>query len=958
MKKVLLGIFVSIFLLAGVTAVSMAQELLSNQGFESWGAGSDGPPDNWSLSDLDTTLFAEQEGTTVRTGSYSCKLTWTTDYTRYLYQSVAIPVADSCYTFSCYAYDNEPLGRARACLTFLAADDSTILDAYQPNDYTSDQAAWQLITTGSRKAPAGAAYVRGEIRVYDVDWDSTTTGASLFIDDASLQRTTCPPPSDTISIYDIQFNNTTPGGTPPDTCYPSPYAGTSKIFGGIVTHTGVAAGYPDFWLQNGSAPWCGVFVYQPTYEPNPGDSVIITADIIEYYGMTEVQGLSSYEVISTGNPVPAPLNITPGDLAGGCSATGEQYEGLLVKLTNVICTDTMNARGEWWVTDFSYSDTCLINDLIVEFDPEPALGDTFLSITGICQYSYGEYEIDPRSMAEIVWKTPPIPLGPQITGVTWMPTLPIEDPVMVMASIFDTSTASVVNDSVVYQVGGSGPWTAVAADSSSANYHYFTIPGQDPEQDVDFYVYAENDTGGITESPTYTYNTTEDDQNVRINEILYDASGADAGCFIELYGPPSLSLNGYSVVMVNGFDGTDKKTIDLTGYSIPGDGFFVIAQDATVPNYDIITTDADFENGPDNVHLRRSGYRVDAMGYGTFDQSEYFMGETWPTYDPGYPYDFSLCRYPDGSDTDYNRRDFGVYGGAYNTPGAANAAPTEYSIYDIQNVPKSDSPHNTERVTVGGIVTADPVECTYNPGYYIEMSSGGQWSGVLVYDLFYEPTRGDSVQVKGTVTEEYNRTQISYVTEYANFGAGTMPAPYATTTSNLYSDESLEGVLVMVNQVTVVDSMGYGEYMITDGAVADTCMLDDICGYSTVLHEGDQFDAILGVVDYSFGNFKIQPRDDADFINLGLTATKSAGDIQLQWASMSGATSYVVFRSTDPTVAGDSLGEVTAPTVTYLDAGAAGNTGTNYFYAVQARGDKVVDSGAVGEFDKALANVK
>jgi len=635
MKKWYLGLFIAIVCLAGLTVSAMAQELLSNQGFETWTAGPDGPPDNWVLSDLDTTIFATQEGTTVRTGSYSCKLTWTTDYTRDLHQSVSIPVADSCYTFSCYAYDNEPLGRARACLTFLAADDSTIVDAYQPNEYTTDQASWQLITTGSRKAPAGAAYVRGEIRVYDVDWDSTTTEASLFIDDASLQRTTCPPPSDTVSIYDIQFNNSNPGGTPPDTCYPSSYAGTSKVFGGIVTHTGVAAGYPDFWLQNGSAPWCGIFVYQPTYEPNPGDSVIITADIIEYYGMTEVQNLSSYEVVNTGNPVPAPLNITPGDLAGGCSATGEQYKGLLVKLTNVICTDTANTRNEWYVTDFSYTDTCQIDDLIIDIDPLPALGDTFLSITGICHYSYGEYEIDPRSMSEIVWKTPPIAPGPQITGVSWTPTLPMDNPVRVMASIFDTA-ATVVNDSVFYQVGTKA-WEVVGADSSSDNYHYFTIPGQDPEQEVEFYVYAENDTGGISESPTYVYTTTEDDQNVRINEVLYDNPGADTGCFIELYGPPSLSLTGYSVVMVNGFDGTDKKTIDLTGYSIPGDGFFVIAQDATVSNYDIITTDADFENGPDNIHLRRGDYTVDAMGYGTFDQSEYFMGETWPCYDAGYP---------------------------------------------------------------------------------------------------------------------------------------------------------------------------------------------------------------------------------------------------------------------------------------------------------------------------------
>ena len=965
MKRLSLGIFIAIFCLAGLAISATAQELLSNEGFETWTAGPDGPPDNWFLSDDDTTISATQESTIKRTGSYSCELYWTTSYTRWMGQSVAIPVAESCYTFSCYAYDNDPLGRVRAGITFLAADDSTIVDAYQPNVYTTDGTSWQFLTTGSRKAPAGAAYVRGEVRVYDVGWDSTTTGATAYVDDASLQRTTCPPPSETVSIYEIQFNNTIPGGTAPDTCYPSPLMGTSKVFGGIVTHMGVAQGYPDFWLQNGSEPWCGVFVYQPTYEPEPGDSVIITAEIIEYYGMTEIQGLTTYEVVSSGNPVPDPVNITPGDLAetyqAGCDPDAEAYEGVLCKLTNVICValDTLN---QFYVADFAYSDTCQIDDLIYTI-PTPAVGDTFLSITGIVQYSYGEYELNPRGISDVVWENPPVPAGPAITGISWTPTLPQGNSVSVMASIFDTA-ATTQNDSLFYQLNDTtGTWSAVASDSISDNYHYFTIPGQTVEDTVYFYAYAENDTGGISASPIKKYTTTEDDQNVRINEFFYDAVGADAGCFIELYGPPSLSLTGYSVVMVNGFDGTDKKTIDLTGYSIPTDGFFVIAQDTDVPEYDIVDANADFENGPDNIHLRRGGFTVDAVGYGTFDQAEYFMGETWPTFDPGFPYGFSLGRYPDGADADYNRRDFGVYGSAYRTPGDTNLVATEYSIYNIQYVSKSDSPHKTERVTVGGIVTADPVECTYNPGYYIEMSSGGPWSGVLVYDLFYEPSRGDSVQVKGTVTEEYGRTQISYVTEYANYGAGTLPDPYPTSTGNVYSDESLEGVLVQVQEVTVVDTLGYGEFMITDGDVADTCLADDICGYSTTVVPGDEFAVIRGVVDYSFGKFRIQPRDDDDFMEFapaGLTITKSGSDLQLQWNEIKNALYYIIYRSSDPTDPGDSIAYSTGPETLYVD----GYTVSDDYYTVEAlyedSGKTVYHSSSrkVGAFDKPVTNVK
>jgi hypothetical protein len=968
MKNRYFGTFIAVLCLVGLSGSAMA-ELLTNQDFETWTAGANGPPDNWALSDT-ALLVAAQESGTIHGGSYSVAFTCSTTETSWLYQTVTIPEAESCYTFSCWAYDNDFYGRARVGIRWFAADDSTIVDSYFPNTYTDDLASWQQITTGSVKAPSGAVYAHCELRMYDANADTDWTHTTIYFDDASFILTTCPPPSDSLGIAEIQYNVTNQGTG--DDCYPSPYTGETKRTSGIVTQRGVYSGYPDFWIQDADTAWSGLFIFQPTYEPNPGDLVIVEGDLSEYFGTTEMSNLTYYEVVSTGNPVPDPIDIVPGDLAdsylAGCDVNAEPYEGLLCKLTNVICAverDSSHEYALFYVTDFSYTDTCQIEEYIFDwpYPNAPAEGDTFLSITGIVNYGRDEYELCPRTTADIVFKNPPVPPGPAITGISWTPTLPQANSVKVMASIFDTA-ATVVNDSILYQLNDTtGTWTGVASDSSSDNYHYFTIPGQATENVVYFYAYAENDTGGVSSSPIKKYTTTEDDQNVRINEILYNPTGADVHCFIELYGPPELPLTGYSVVMVNGFDGTDKKTIDLTGYSIPTeDGFFVIAQDDGVSNYDIIDANADFENGPDNVHLRRNGYVVDAMGYGTFDQSEYFMGETWPAYNPGFPYGFSLCRYPDGADADYNRKDFGIYGSAYNTPGTANAAPTEYSIYDIQNESKGDSPHKNERVIVGGIVTADPVECTYNPGYYIEMSSGGQWSGILVYDLFYEPTRGDSVQVKGTVTEEYNRTQISYVTDYTNYGAGTLPDPYPTTTGNVYSDESLEGVLVQVMEVTVVDTLGGGEFWITDGAAADTCVVDDVCGYSTTVAPGDEFAVIRGVVDYYLGRFLIEPRDDDDLMEFApadLMAVKSSGDINLEWTGQAGAQYYVIYRSTDPTATPGSLDVATPPTTDYLDVGAAGSTGTNYYYLVQARYTTgKSDSRPVGEFDKSIANVK
>jgi hypothetical protein len=94
-----------------------------------------------------------------------------------------------------------------------------------------------------------------------------------------------------------------------------------------------------------------------------------------------------------------------------------------------------------------------------------------------------------------------------------------------------------------------------------------------------------------------------------------------------------------------------------------------------------------------------------------------------------------------------------------------------------------------------------------------------------------------------------------------------------------------------------------------------------------------------------------------------LVAQPSAGDLVLSWTPPSGkaVVRYVVYRDTTGDFeAGpeDSIGGTTD--TTYLDAGAIGTTGTNYFYVVKAVddvGQKSDPSGTVGEFDVLLISV-
>jgi len=89
-----------------------------------------------------------------------------------------------------------------------------------------------------------------------------------------------------------------------------------------------------------------------------------------------------------------------------------------------------------------------------------------------------------------------------------------------------------------------------------------------------------------------------------------------------------------------------------------------------------------------------------------------------------------------------------------------------------------------------------------------------------------------------------------------------------------------------------------------------------------------------------------------------LTSELAESDIFLHWTepNSEGAVSYyVVYRSSDPEAAGDSLAGTTD--ANYTDVGAAGDTGTNYYYTVKAvdgGGLKSGESNKVGEFDSNL----
>ncbi len=156
-----------------------------------------------------------------------------------------------------------------------------------------------------------------------------------------------------------------------------------------------------------------------------------------------------------------------------------------------------------------------------------------------------------------------------------------------------------------------------------------------------------------------------------ISELFYDAVGSDDGeSFVEIYGLPGTSLDGFRIDGVNGANGAVGPTVLLSG-TIGASGLFVVADRRSDGTTSVLGADLlanfDFQNGPDSIILRQGDRIFDALGYGTFGEGEINAGEGSPA--PGVAAGSSLARRFANIDTDDNLADFIVL--ETPTPGTA-----------------------------------------------------------------------------------------------------------------------------------------------------------------------------------------------------------------------------------------------------------------------------------------------
>lgn len=180
----------------------------------------------------------------------------------------------------------------------------------------------------------------------------------------------------------------------------------------------------------------------------------------------------------------------------------------------------------------------------------------------------------------------------------------------------------------------------------------------------------------------------------------------------------------------------------------------------------------------------------------------------------------------------------------------------------------------------------------------------------------------------------------------------------------VYTDWTDQNALYIVNTSDgKVDSMRVNQEYCLDWTYLGTYYFDtDTSGSVTVVADNLCVGEVVRADAIKF----LQAKGDLVPPEIsGLEAEKSSGDIHLSWRGedyQSGINHYIIFRNTSayftPT-SGDSIGE--SATTSYLDIGAAGTVGTNYYYAAQAVDNVGLKSGysnQVGEFDRSTVNVK
>jgi hypothetical protein len=201
---------------------------------------------------------------------------------------------------------------------------------------------------------------------------------------------------------------------------------------------------------------------------------------------------------------------------------------------------------------------------------------------------------------------------------------------------------------------------------------------------------------------------------------------------------------------------------------------------------------------------------------------------------------------------------------------------------------------------------------------------------------------------------------------YQEVDAGhALPDPVVVSTNTIATTSGLaeryEGVLIRVENVTVTnDSLGFGEWEINDGSGA--CRVDDDGFYYYAPNTGDVLDAVQGILDWGYADYKMEPRYSDDIIGPPVIfdlvyaphAPTASNQITVS-ATVKGShpiTSVKLFYSTNGGASFDST-NMTSPDSVYtaIIGPYANGTTVNYYVRATDNQPMVARKPAAGSYD-------
>jgi endonuclease I len=235
--------------------------------------------------------------------------------------------------------------------------------------------------------------------------------------------------------------------------------------------------------------------------------------------------------------------------------------------------------------------------------------------------------------------------------------------------------------------------------------------------------------------------------------------------------------------------------------------------------------------------------------------------------------------------------------------------PYELTIDEIQGeVPTS--PYDGAAAITHGVVTAQY-------GSYFAMQDGsGPWNGIWVQSGS-SPAVGDSVSVRGMVTENdgsgYADNTLLVDAVVVSDSSGLTPPEAIVVSTAGAASEAYEGVLVKVEGATCTNTdVGPGEWELDDGS--GTCRVDDM-GYGYAPTLGSTYD-ITGPVAFTYGSFKIEPRDEDDV----LWVADYSPPVITYIGVMSDTTVLVTFSEEVDQTSAETIGNYTIDSLSVVDA--------------------------------------